>query len=133
MKWYLTVLKKYAVFGGRARRKEYWTFLLFNMIFAIVAMILDNVFGIANEDLGYGLIYDLYVLAVFIPGWAVAVRRLHDIGKSGWWLFISLIPLIGAIWLLVLLCTDSQPGENQYGENPKTIIRSPAERTGIST
>jgi len=98
MNWYLKVLKNYAVFRGRARRKEYWMFVLFNIIFSIVAMILDNVFGTAIEDIGYGLIYILYVLAILIPGLAVAVRRLHDVGKSGWMIFISLIPLIGTIW-----------------------------------
>ena len=119
MSWYLEVLKKYAVFGGRARRKEYWMFVLFNMIFAIVAMILDNVLGIAIEGLGYGPLYGLYCLAVLIPGLAVSVRRLHDVGKSGWFLLINLIPLVGGIWYLVVVCGDSSPGENQYGANPK--------------
>ncbi len=121
MSWYIAVLKKYGIFGGRARRKEYWMFVLFNIIFAIVAMILDNVLGLANERTGYGIIYTLYALAVLLPGLAVTVRRLHDIGKSGWWIFITLIPFIGAIWLLVLLATDSQPSDNQYGPNPKTV------------
>ena len=119
MNWYLGVLKKYAVFSGRARRKEYWLFVLFNMIFAILAMILDNVLGIAIQGLGYGPIYILFGLAVLVPGWAVSVRRLHDVGKSGWFFFIVLIPIVGAIWLLVLMCRDSMPGENQYGPNPK--------------
>lgn len=119
MNWYLKVLKQYADFSGRARRKEYWMFVLFNMIFAIVAMILDNVLGIAMEGIGYGPLYGLYVLAMLIPGLAVAVRRLHDVGKSGWMILIALIPLIGTIWLLVLMVTDSNPGENQYGQNPK--------------
>ena len=119
MNWYLKVLKQYADFSGRARRKEYWMFVLFNMIFAIVAMILDNVLGIAMEGIGYGPLYGLYVLAMLIPGLAVAVRRLHDVGKSGWMILIALIPLIGAIWLLVLMVADSNPGENQYGQNPK--------------
>ena len=117
MNWYLTVLKKYAVFSGRARRAEYWMFVLFNIIFAVVAVILDNVLGTAIEDVGYGLFYILYGLAVLIPSLAVAVRRLHDIGKSGGWIFIVLIPIIGSIWLIVLLATDSQPGENQYGSS----------------
>ena len=121
MNWYLKVLKQYADFSGRARRKEYWMFVLFNMIFAIVAMILDNVLGIAMEEIGYGPLYGLYVLAMLIPGLAVAVRRLHDVGKSGWMILISLIPLIGAIWLLVLMVTDSNHGENQYGQNPKEV------------
>ncbi len=119
MNWYLKVLKQYADFSGRARRKEYWMFVLFNMIFAIVAMILDNVLGIAMEGIGYGPLYGLYALAMLIPGLAVAVRRLHDVGKSGWMILIALIPLIGSIWLLVLMVTDSNAGENQYGQNPK--------------
>ncbi|HET53630.1 MAG TPA: DUF805 domain-containing protein [Ignavibacteria bacterium] len=121
MNWYFKVLKQYADFSGRARRKEYWMFVLFNMIFAIVAMILDNVLGIAMEGIGYGPLYGLYVLAMLIPGLAVAVRRLHDVGKSGWMILIALIPLVGAIWLLVLMVTDSNPGENQYGQNPKEV------------
>jgi len=122
MNWYLTVLKKYAVFSGRARRKEYWMFVLFNMIFAVVAALLDNLLGTAIENVGYGLFYFLYMLAVLIPSLAVVIRRLHDIGKSGWWIFITFIPLIGSIWLLVLLVTDSQPGVNQYGPNPKETV-----------
>jgi uncharacterized membrane protein YhaH (DUF805 family) len=121
MNWYLKVLKQYADFNGRARRKEYWMFVLFNMIFAIVAMILDNILGIAIEGVGYGPLYGLYALAVLIPGLAVGVRRLHDVGKSGWMILLALIPLIGAIWLIVLMVTDSNPGENQYGQNPKEV------------
>jgi uncharacterized membrane protein YhaH (DUF805 family) len=121
MNWYLKVLKQYADFSGRARRKEYWMFVLFNMIFAIVAMILDNVLGIAMEGIGYGPLYGLYALAMLIPGLAVTVRRLHDVGKSGWMILIALIPLIGSIWLLVLMVTDSNAGENQYGQNPKEV------------
>ena len=122
MNWYLAVLKNYAGFSGRARRKEYWMFALFNMIFLIVAMILDNVLGTAIEGVGYGLFYILYGVAVLIPGLAVLFRRLHDVGKSGWMILIALIPLIGAIWLLILLVTDSKPGENEYGPNPKEVV-----------
>jgi uncharacterized membrane protein YhaH (DUF805 family) len=119
MSWYITVLKKYAVFSGRARRKEYWFFLLFNLIFLAVATILDSVLKLNFARQPYGWIYTLYTLAVLIPSLAVAIRRLHDVGKSGWWLLIALVPLIGAIWLLVLYVRDSQPGENAYGPNPK--------------
>ncbi len=122
MSWYLQVLKKYATFSGRARRKEYWMFVLFNIIFSVVATILDSVLGTLDQDTGYGLLSGLYALAVLLPSLAVLVRRLHDIGKSGWWIFITLIPLVGAIWLLVLMVTDSQPGDNQYGPNPKTSL-----------
>lgn len=96
-------------------------FVLFNVIFAIVAMILDNILGLTIGDLTYGVFYFLYGLTVLIPGLAVAVRRLHDIGKSGWMILITIIPLIGAIWLLVLLMTDSNPGENEYGHNRKEV------------
>ena len=121
MNWYLKVLKEYANFNGRARRKEYWMFTLFNIIFGGIAMILDSVFGIAIEGVGYGPLYGVYVLVLFIPGLAVAVRRLHDIGKSGWMILIALIPVIGAIWILVLMVTDSNPRENLYGVNPKEV------------
>jgi uncharacterized membrane protein YhaH (DUF805 family) len=121
MSWYIKVLKNYAVFNGRARRKEYWMFLLFNIIALMVAAGLDNLLGTAFENVGYGWIYLVYALAVMLPAIGVVVRRLHDIGKSGWWYFIALVPLIGGIWLLVLVCTDSQPGPNQYGPNPKEV------------
>lgn len=128
MKWYLKVLRHYADFSGRARRTEYWMFVLFNLIFACVAMGIDNAIGFTFRFTGpdgntipffYGYIYVLYSLFVLVPGLAVLVRRLHDVGKSGWMILIALIPLIGAIWLLVLLCTDSQNGPNKWGANPK--------------
>jgi len=119
MEWYLKVLKQYADFSGRARRKEYWMFTLFNMIFTFLAAIIDNVVGTANVEVGYGLFYFIYAIAVFIPALAVCVRRLHDVGKSGWMIFISFIPIIGAIWLIVLLVKDSQQGANKWGNNPK--------------
>lgn len=119
MNWYFKVLKQYADFNGRARRKEYWMFTLFNMIFVFIAMLMDNIFETTAGELPYGLFYFLYVLAIFIPGLAVSVRRLHDVGKSGWMYLIIFIPLVGAIWLLVLMVTDSDPGDNEYGPNPK--------------
>lgn len=125
MNWYLHVLRNYANFSGRARRSEFWFYVLFNMIFAIAAMIIDNVLGttISIADglmvLPYGYVYILYILFVLVPGLAVAVRRLHDIGKSGWMYLIVLIPLVGAIWLLILFCQDSQSGANKWGANPK--------------
>lgn len=125
MNWYLKVLKQYTDFSGRARRKEYWMYTLFNLIFAIVALMVDLLLGTSFEMngmniLGYGYIYMLYNLFVIIPGLAVSVRRLHDVGKSGWFLLIAFIPLIGAIWLLVLYVTDSDSGNNKWGSNPKT-------------
>ncbi len=121
MNWYIKVLKQYADFNGRTRRKEYWMFALFNTIFAVVAMILDNVLGITIDGIGYGPLYGLYTLAILVPSLAVVVRRLHDIGKNGWMVLIGLIPLVGALWLLILLIKDSDPDENEYGENPKDV------------
>ena len=116
MNWYLEGLKKYAVFSGRARRKAYWMFTLFNVIIVIVLGIIEVLVG------GPGIVGMLYSLAVLIPGIAVLVRRLHDTNRSGWWLLIGLVPLIGPIILLVFVVQDSQAGANQYGPNPKVAI-----------
>ena len=119
--WYKKVVfENYANFNGRARRSEYWYFALMNFIVLIVAAILDSTLGLNFSPLPYGYLYLVVALATFIPGLAVAVRRLHDVGKSGWFYFIALIPLIGAIWLLVLFFTEGNQGENQYGPDPKT-------------
>ena len=119
MNWYLEVLRKYAVFSGRARRKEYWYFVLFSTLISIALMAIDGITGTFSPLVGTGLLGGLYTLAVLIPTIAVSIRRLHDTGHSGWWLFIVLIPLIGAIVLFVFLVKNSQPDENQYGPNPK--------------
>jgi uncharacterized membrane protein YhaH (DUF805 family) len=119
MNWYIKVLQNYFNFNGRARRKEYWFFVLFNVIFAIVAAVIDNVLGIASEELGYGPIYGLYALATLIPGIAVSIRRLHDIGKSGWYFLLALIPCVGGIILLVFDLTPGDPYDNEYGPDPK--------------
>lgn len=119
MSWYLEVLKKYAVFSGRARRTEYWYFVLFNIIVAVVLSLIDTLLGTFNFMQGVGLLSGLYALAVLIPTLAVTVRRLHDIDRTGWWIFINLIPLIGFIVLLVFAVTDGTPGSNRYGPNPK--------------
>lgn len=116
MHWYLTVLRKYAVFSGRAHRMEYWMFFLIN---TLIAMLIGFVTGLIGAALGLGSGFgstanSLYSLAVLVPGIAVGVRRLHDSGRSGWWL---LLPLVN----LIMLCYDSQPGENAYGPNPKEV------------
>lgn len=116
MSYYLAVLKKYAVFKGRAQRAEYWYFFLCNVIIAIVLSVLA---AVVSEKLT--ILSFIYVLAAFIPGIAVTVRRLHDTSHNGWWWFIGLVPLIGGIWLIVLMVMDSTPGENQYGPNPKGV------------
>ena len=116
MKWFIKCIKQYADFKGRARRKEYWMFTLFNAIFSIVASLIDTaIFG------GLPILATLLSLFVLIPGLAVCVRRLHDVGKSGWMLLVCLIPVVGAIWLFILMCTDSEIGTNKWGDNPKEI------------
>ncbi|GEC90245.1 MULTISPECIES: DUF805 domain-containing protein [Brevibacillus] len=113
MHWYTSVLKKYVAFTGRARRQEYWMFTLFNIIVSLVIALVDSLLGTASV---LGLIYSL---AVLLPSLSVTARRLHDTGRSGWWILLSFIPFIGAIILIVFLCQDSQ-GDNQYGANPKS-------------
>ena len=120
MSWYLQVLKKYAVFSGRARRKEYWYFVLFNYIIGIVLGLIEGLAGIAAET-DFSVLAGLYSLAVLLPAIGVSVRRLHDTGRNGWWLFIGLIPLIGAIILLIYMVSDSQAETNQYGPSPKLV------------
>ena len=118
MEWYIKVLKQYANFSGRARRKEFWMFVLFNMIFVIGTMIFDNMWGLTFKH-SFGWLQLIYCLAVAVPSLAVCVRRAHDIGKSGLWNIIALIPLVGAILLIFWYSADSQAGENKWGANPK--------------
>ena len=112
MDWYLQVLRKYAVFSGRARRKEYWMFVLVHIIISIVIFIIGS------------FAYGLYGLAIIIPAFAVAIRRLHDTGRSGWWLLVNCVPIIGWILLFIWMVKDSDEGENQYGPNPKEALVS---------
>jgi uncharacterized membrane protein YhaH (DUF805 family) len=119
MNWYLEVLRKYAVFSGRARRKEYWFFVLFNIIAQLLLAMVDGSLGTVDADSQVGLLGGIYSLLILVPSIAVAVRRLHDTGRSGWWLLIALIPVIGAIVLLVFMVQNSHVDENQYGPNPK--------------
>jgi uncharacterized protein (TIGR02145 family) len=123
MNYYVKALQNYANFSGRARRSEYWYFALFNLFAIISTAILDRLFG-TTFDMGfgpspYGYITILYYFFIFIPSLAVLVRRLHDVGKSGWFILISIIPFVGAIWLMVLLLKDSDIADNAYGSNPK--------------
>lgn len=124
MDWYLMVFRKYAQFGGRSRRKEYWMFTLINIVVltvlygaGMVAM-LDNSNGVS---LALFLLCVAYSLAAIIPGLAVSVRRLHDTGKSGWWMLLCLVPMGGLI-VLIFECLDSDAGDNQYGPNPKIAV-----------
>lgn len=114
MEWYLKVLGQYADFSGRARRKEYWMFTLFHAIAAAVLSVIDIV--LFDDP---SILYGLYILATLIPSLAVSVRRLHDIGKSGWWYLIILIPIFGGLMLFIFSVMDSEPGSNNWGPNPK--------------
>ena len=113
MNWYLGVLKQYAVFEGRARRKEYWMFLLFNVVIAAALAIVGRAIGLD------GMLRGLYTLGVLIPGLAVSVRRLHDTGRSGWWLLIVFVPLVGWLIALYFLAQPGKTGQNRYGPDPK--------------
>ncbi len=113
MDWYLKVIKNYVGFSGRARRTEYWMFVLFNFIISAVLGILQYM-----ADMGT-LLTALYSLALFLPGLAVSFRRLHDTGRSGWWVLISFIPIIGAIILIVFMVMEGDRGANKYGSDPK--------------
>ena len=119
MNWYIEVLKKYTVFTGRATRTEYWMFFL-------VSTLISLALNILNVD----ILASLYILAVLLPSIGVAMRRLHDTNRSGWWLFIGLIPLIGVIILIVFLAQESQSGSNQYGPNPKDIPNTDSDESG---
>jgi uncharacterized membrane protein YhaH (DUF805 family) len=123
MKWFLEALtKKYATFEGRARRSEYWYYMLFYFLAFVALAIVDGVTGTLDEEAGIGLLSGLFVLATLIPTIAVLVRRLHDTDRCGWWALLNLVPLVGGLVLLVFTVLDSQPGANRFGPNPKGVI-----------
>ncbi|RKR10402.1 uncharacterized membrane protein YhaH (DUF805 family) [Flavobacterium sp. 90] len=129
IEWYKKVVfENYSNFKGRARRSEYWYFALANGLISVLLLALGAIIGGLLGDvptgliIGYALFLGLYVPATFLPGLAVIVRRLHDVGKSGWFYFIAFIPFIGAIWILILFCTEGTQGPNQYGPDPKNDI-----------
>jgi uncharacterized membrane protein YhaH (DUF805 family) len=130
MKYYLLALKKYAEFRGRSNRPEYWYFVLFNIIFAIAAIILDSMLGLNFPGIPYGYLYMAYAIALLLPGLSAGVRRLHDTNRSGWYILLSLIPLIGGIWLLVLLAQEGTHGDNQYGPDPNGSTAFDFEKQG---
>ena len=119
MNWYVVALRKYAVFQGRARRSEYWYFVLFNIIIGFVLGFMDVLMGTYDFEVGMGLLGGLYSLVVLLPGIGVSVRRLHDIGRTGWWLLILFVPIVGAIVLIVFAIQDSESAVNKFGPNPK--------------
>ncbi|HEY5982324.1 MAG TPA: DUF805 domain-containing protein [Anaerolineales bacterium] len=112
MHWYTDVLKKYAVFSGRARRMEYWMFVLFNFIIALVLGLIDGALGISRDSSNQSILVGLYQLAILLPTIAVGVRRMHDTDHSGWWLLLPIVNLIFAV-------TDGTKGPNRFGADPK--------------
>lgn len=118
MNWYLKALRNYVGFSGRARRTEYWMFFLINMLVSVALVFVDRAFGTLSES-GIGTLGLIYSLALLLPSLAVGVRRLHDRDKSGWWLLLGLLPLIGGIILLVWFVIDGDVGDNRFGPDPK--------------
>ncbi|NUU68012.1 DUF805 domain-containing protein [Enterobacteriaceae bacterium BIT-l23] len=119
MEWYLKVLRNYVGFKGRARRKEYWMFVLINIVIAIALSILDRMLGWEfGENKESGVLASLYSLFVLLPSLAVLCRRLHDTDRSGWWILLGLIPIIGTLVLLVFCCLRGTPGANRFGPDP---------------
>lgn len=121
---FVAVLKKWKDFKGRATRSEFWMFVLINWVISAVLLVIDMaVFGM--ESGGPGYLQFVYGLAIIVPATALNFRRLHDIGKSGWWLFIIFVPFVGPILLIIFWIRDSQAGPNIYGPNPKGIGNEP--------
>jgi uncharacterized membrane protein YhaH (DUF805 family) len=120
MSWYLHVLKNYATFSGRAHRREFWMFVLINLIISAVLNGIDRAAGLTFANGSQGILATVYAVAVFLPGIALSVRRLHDIGKPGFYLLLAFIPCLGGLLLLYWYIQDSNPGPNAYGANPKT-------------
>jgi uncharacterized membrane protein YhaH (DUF805 family) len=120
MEWMTMPLRRYAEFSGRSRRKEYWMFTLMLAILNFVIGIVESTMGLAGTVGGlYGPLSLLVMLAILVPYLAVGARRLHDTGRSGWWLLIGLIPIIGAIVLLIFFVLEGTKGPNEYGPDPK--------------
>lgn len=118
MDWYLKVIRNYINFSGRARRKEYWTFILVNLILGIVLGVLDKILGLKIMG-DKELLTTLYGIFIFLPSWAVNFRRLHDTDRSAWWLLLLVIPVIGWIIILLFNCQAGTDGNNRFGESPK--------------
>lgn len=127
MKWFIKAFRQYADFSGRASRQEFWMFVLFNLLFAmawaLVAGLLTGLLGDSFDHDSDRLIFMYKLIAIYyavttVPAMAVGVRRLHDTGRSGWWMLVSLIPFVGGIWLIVLMCLDGSAGDNRYGSPP---------------
>lgn len=120
MNWFVQALKQYATFSGRARRPEYWYFVLIYLLIFIVLSIADAITGSFDADTGIGLLGGLFALGMLVPWLAVGARRLHDTDRSGWWLLLVLLPVIGPVVLLVFALLRGTEGDNRYGPEPAT-------------
>ncbi|WP_010523026.1 DUF805 domain-containing protein [Aquimarina agarivorans] len=117
MEWFTMALHKYLDFSSRSRRKEFWMFYLFYSIFSALLGVIDNLFDLFSGN--FGFLSTIFSVLMFIPYLAVSIRRLHDVNKSGWFLLLILVPIIGWIWLFILLITEGYQGPNEYGDDPK--------------
>jgi len=117
MQWYLEMLAKYNDISGRARRKAYWMAFLVNLGISIVLAVIGSVLGLTFGE--FNLLSTVYSVIMLVPGFTLTVRRLHDTDRSGWWLLIGFIPLIGALALLYFACSEGTRGSNRYGPDPK--------------
>lgn len=120
MNWYLAVLKNYVGFSGRARRMEYWMFMIVNFFVYAGLLAIDRIMGHTMFDYGPGALCGLYSVVVVLPWLAVVFRRLHDTDRTGLWIFIHMLPLIGSIIFFIFMVMDSTPGTNRFGPNPKS-------------
>lgn len=118
MEWATLPLKKYADFTGRARRKEYWMFALLVIVASVLIGMIEGILGLGGTLAMYGPLSLLFMLAILIPSISVGVRRLHDTNRSGWWILIGLIPIVGSIVLIVFFVLEGTRGPNQYGPDP---------------
>lgn len=121
MSWYLMAVRKYAIFSGRAQRMEFWFFVLVYLLILFALAVVDGMLGLFDSGGDAGLFSSLFALSMVLPWLAVCARRLHDTGRSGWWMLVSFVPLVGSLVLLVFLVQDGQPGDNAFGPNPKRL------------
>ncbi|MCW8345096.1 MULTISPECIES: DUF805 domain-containing protein [Vibrio] len=119
MNWFISVLKRPIEFSGRARRKEYWYFMGISVLISVILTIIDNALGWYSVSEEIGILSGIFTLFIILPSLSVTARRLHDTGRTGWWMLLYFIPIIGFFVMLYFLVLDSENAENVYGSNPK--------------
>ena len=122
MGWFVAPLKRYAVFRGRSRRKEYWLFALFCLVVLLILSAADRATGTFDASTGVGLLTGVFYLVILVPTIAVSVRRLHDTDRTGWWALLSFVPVIGTIVLLVFAVLPGTRGSNRFGPDPRSAV-----------